>query len=352
MKGGTYVLLITLLVILLIGGVFFFSSGNTQNIIWPAGGSFNTSGNVLITDQYNNRVIEINPVNNEIAWSFGSGNSSLCNPGPDSVIGPNWAERLPNGLTVIAGTGIPQGSDPAMPNGCADNRVIVVDRIGNIVWQYGQANVSGSGPNELNTPVSVIQLPNSDYLITDQGNNRIIEVNSNKSIVWSYGPSSGNGALNSPNSAELLSNGNILIADENNNRIIEINKSGSIVWGYNTSIQAAAFASRLTNGDTLITDSGNARIFEVTPLGKIVFQYFTNNVTGSNSNPLPTNAVMFGDGNIMIADQLNNRVFAINSTGQNIWQYGMTNVSGNGPDQLNGPYTVFVIGDYTGQTAP
>jgi hypothetical protein len=25
---------------------------------------------------------------------------------------------------------------------------------------------------------------------------------------------------------------------------------------------------------------------------------------------------------------------------------------GNGPNQLNGPYTAFVIGDYTGQTPP
>jgi outer membrane protein assembly factor BamB len=313
---------------------------------------FNTPGNVLISDQFNNRVIEVNPCSGDIVWSFGSNDPNLCNPGPGTVIGTNWAERVSGGLTLIAGTGIPPGVDPALPDGCADNRVILVDKGGNIIWQYGQAGVTGSGPNQLNVPVAVIQLPNGHFLITDQGNNRIIEVNFKKQIVWSYGPTSGPGVLNSPNSAELLRNGHILIADENNNRVIEITRNGTIVWQYDIGIQAAAFASRLPNGNTLITDAGNARIFIVTPAKKIVFEYFTNTSPGSNSAPLPTNAVKLKSGEIIIADQFNHRVFAINPQKEIVWQYGMTNIPGNGPGQLNGPYTAFVIGDYTGQTPP
>ncbi len=317
-----------------------------------SGSGFNHPGNVLVTDQFNNRVVEINPMNNKIVWSFGSNDPSACDPGPGTIIGTNWAERLANGLTVIAGTGIPAGADPLMPNGCADNRVIVVDQAGGIVWQYGQAGVTGSGPNELNVPVAVIQLPNEDFLITDQGNNRIIEVNVAGSIVWSYGPAHGHGALNSPNSAELLDNGHILIADEGNNRAIEITRSGHIVWEYDAGISAAAFASRLPNGDTLITDSGNARIVEITMDKMVVFQYFTNTDPASNPSPLPTNAVRLANGNTMIADQFNDRVFAIDSSGNIVWQYGVLNVPGNGKGELNAPYTAFVIGDYTGQTVP
>src|SRR5260370_15210919 len=140
------------------------------------------------------------------------------------------AERLADGFTVIAGTGIPAGASSFLPGGCVDNRVIVVDQGCNIVWQYGMAGVTGSGPNQLNVPVFAIQLPNHHFLITDQGNNRIIEVNKAKQVVWSYGPTSGPGALNSPNSAELLPNGHILIADELNNRASDITRSGQIVW--------------------------------------------------------------------------------------------------------------------------
>jgi hypothetical protein len=288
----------------------------------------------------------------KIVWSFGTGDPTNGIPGLHSVIGSNWAERLSDGLTVIAGTGISAGASAQLPAGAVDNRVIVVDQAGNIVWQYGKAGVTGSGPNELNVPVTVIQLPNFDFLITDQGNNRIIEVNLFKQIVWSYGPSSGPGALNSPNNAELLSNGHILIADEGNNRVIEITRAGNIVGQYSAGINLAAFASRLPNGETLITDSGNARIFEITENKHIEFQYFTNKAPDSNPNPLPTNAVRLQNGNTIIADQFNNRVFIINYDKQIIWQYGKINVAGNTKGLLNAPYTAFVIGDYTGQTSP
>lgn len=307
---------------------------------------FNRPGNILITDQFNNRIIEVNPATNRIVWSFGSGNGLLCNPGPNSVIGSNDAERLSHGLTLIVGTGIPAGIPNTTP--CVDNRVIVVDREGEIVWQYGVAGTVGSGQNQLNTPVFAIETPNHNIMIVDQGNNRVIEVNEDKQIVFSYG------GLNNPNSAEVLPNNNVLIADENNNRTIEINRAGNIVWQYSAGIAFAAFASRLPNGNTLITDSGNARILEVTTTtpAKIVSQYFTNTDPNSNPNPLPTNAVRLKNGNIIIADQFNHRAFIINPAQQIVYQYGMLNTPGKGFDQVYGPYTAYVIGDYTGQTPP
>lgn len=316
-----------------------------------SGSLFNRPGDLLITDQFNNRVIEVNPLTKQIVWSFGSGNSTLCNPGPGAIIGSNYAERLAGGLTVLAGTGIPSGVPGT--TACADNRVIVVNQAGTIVWQYGQAGKTGSGPNLLNVPTSVIQLPNHDFLITDQGNNRVIELNLQKKIVWSYGPTNGSGALNTPNAAELLANGHILIADENNNRVIEITRGGQIVWQYSAGIQFAAFASRLPNGDTLITDSGHARIVEVSAAKKVVWQYFTNRSAASNPTPLPTNAVEIAGGDIVIADQFNHRAIVIDpSTKQVVFQYGKTDVSGVGFNELFGPYTAFEVGDYTGQTAP
>ena len=307
------------------------------------GDHFNAPGNVLISDQFNNRVIEVAP-GGHIVWSFGSGNPTLCNPGPGAIIGLNDAERLSGGLTLLAGTGGPSGS-ASDPKGCVDNRVIVVNQQGKIVWQYGQAGVTGSGPNQLNVPVFAIQLPNRNIMIVDQSNNRVIEVDRNtKQIVWSYGPKSGPGALNNPNSAELLPNGDILIGDENNNRVIEITRDGTIVWQYNQGLSGAAFASRLPNGDTLITDSSHSRILEVTPNKHIVFEFFTNTDPGSNTAPLPTNAVELANGSISIADQFNNRVLIIGPKIE--FQYGTINVTGNGPGQLNGPYTSYVIGDY------
>ena len=318
------------------------------------GGAFNTPGNILITDQFNNRVIELNPQTNQIVWSFGSGNGSLCNPGPGSTIGPNDAERLAGGLTLIAGTGIPSGLSPPAPPACADNRVIIVNQAGSIVWQYGQAGVNGSGAGLLSVPVFAIQTPNKDIMIVDQANNRVIEVNyTTKAIDWSYPSASGVGSLNNPNAAQVLANGNVLIANQNNNSVIEVNPTtDKIVWSYSTGLETAADATRLPNGDTLIADAGHSRIVEVSAQGSVVWQYFTNKSQGSNATPYPSNAVRLADGDTSIADTLNERCIVVNNAGQIVYQYGMTNVPGAGANQLNWPYSCYVVGDYTGQTPP
>jgi urease accessory protein UreE len=322
---------------------------------------FNAPGNVLIADQFNNRVIEINR-EHQIVWSFGDGSHFA---GPTSIVAPNDAERVNGGLTLIAGTGAPpapSATEPdCMTNGCADNRVILVDQAGHIVWQYGDAGVTGDGPNQLNTPVCSAGLPDGHILITDQGNARVIEVNRNKQIVWQYGINNTTGdgpdQLNNPNSAELLSNGDILIADENNNRVIEVNRAKQIVWQYGTpsdtsTINGAAFASRLSNGDTLITDAGNSRAIEVNHDKQVVWSYVTNTRAGSIAAPLPTRAVRLSNGDTLISDQFNHQVIEVNHDKQIVFTQGMIGVTGTGFNQLNAPYDAKQIGDYTGLTVP
>jgi hypothetical protein len=171
---------------LLIGGCL---SATAQN------GQFNSRDNTLIADQFNNRVIEVDRQGN-IVWHFGLGPADFS---PASIIGTNDAQRVGE-FTLMAGTGTPGGQPEAPnctnPNGCPDNRVILVDRGGNIVWQYGQFGPGGSGPDQLNVPVQNTWLPNRHVLITDQANERIIEVDvASKNIVWQYGTTgvSGNG---------------------------------------------------------------------------------------------------------------------------------------------------------------
>jgi PQQ-like domain len=326
------------------------NTGSSSTAVLPSGGAFNTPGNLLIADQYNNRVIEVNPHTDQIVWSFGSGNGSLCNPGNGSVIGPNDAERLAGGLTLIAGSGIPAGSPfPA----CADNRVIIVNEQGDIVWQYGQAGINGSGPDLLNVPVFAIQLPNKDIMIVDQGNNRVIEVNyTTKQIDWSYGPTSGPGMLNDPNSVQLLTGGDVLIADQGNNRVITVNSSGDILWQYDKGLNTTAFASRLPNNDTLIVDSDNARILEISSQGDVVWQYFTNQTKWGSSAAYPSNAVRLASGETIITDTPDDRVIVVDNASQIIYQYGKMAIPGVGADELNGPYSCYMIGDYYGQTLP
>jgi hypothetical protein len=320
---------------------------------------FNHPGNILIADQFNNRVIEIDPQGN-IVFQFGNGPDDFS---AASIVGCNDAERVGR-FTLMAGTGIPPNTVPncTKADGCLDNRVILVDALGRIRWQYGQFGVAGSGRNQLNTPVQTTYLPNGDVLITDQANERVIEVNAAKRIVWQYGITgkSGDGPfeLNNPNSAELLDNGNILISDENNNRAIEVKRNRTIVATFTAGGTASgiAFASRLPNGDTLLTDSNNSRVVEVDRHDKVVWQYLTNTEHGSNAMPLPTRAIRLANGNIIISDQFNHRVIIVDHGGKIVASYGNLNVSGYGTQNtsqgLFGPYDAKVIGDYTGLTPP
>src|SRR5258708_13580411 len=114
-------------------------------------GDFNQSGNLLIADQFNNRVIEISP-NGDIVFQFGIGPNDVS---AKSILGVNDTQRVGK-LTLMAGTGAPAANPPFEPNcanGCADNRVMLVDRKGSIRWQYGKFGVTGPRPDHLTTPV-------------------------------------------------------------------------------------------------------------------------------------------------------------------------------------------------------
>ncbi|HZV33834.1 MAG TPA: hypothetical protein VFB72_04590, partial [Verrucomicrobiae bacterium] len=297
--------------------------------------------------------------------SFGLGPNDFS---ARSIIGCNDAQRV-GFLTLMAGTGTPPGVIPQAPDGAVDNRVILVGPSGRIVWQYGQFGVTGSDFNHLSAPVQSTWLPTFHVLITDQGNNRIIEVNLEKKIVWQYPGSNTNASdqLNSPNSAELLENGHILITDENNNRAIEVTRDDVIVQTFTAggTLGACAFSSRLPNGDTLLTDAGNARAVEVDTNDSVVWEYFTTNSPLSIPAPLPTRAIRLRGGDTLISDQFNNRVIRVNQAKQIVAQYGLPLEGGTGPigpnvgynlhttqKGLYSPYDAKIIGDYTGITPP
>ena len=320
----------------------------------PSSAAKNDGRSWMIADQFNNRVIEIDGTQ-RVVWSFGDGSSVA---GPHSVVAPNDEERY-GSLTLITGTGAAAGSEPACKHACPDDRVILVDRRGKIVWQYGKTGVAGSGQNELNAPATAIKLPSGNFLIADRGNQRVIEVTPRKRIAWQYG-TTGKGAgrkqLDGPNSAQALANGNILIADAHNDRVIEVAHDKRIVWQYGTpgdtaTLHGPAFASRLPNGNTLITDALNGRVVEVDANKHVVWTYAASKRAGvSNSNP--TRAVRLSDGSTLIDDQLNHQVFVVDRTGAIAATAGKIGIAGNAPGELNAPYDAKAVGDFTGLTPP
>ena len=316
---------------------------------------FNHAGNLLISDQFNNRVIEVAP-SGRVVWQFGLGPNDISAHSPIAV---NDAQRVGE-LTLITATGAPPGSEPMCPSGCADNRVLLVDEDGQIKWQYGAFGITGSQHNQLNAPVQATWTPNHTVLITDQGNQRVIEVNLRNQIVWQYGTTGIAGhrhnQLNNPNSVEELENGDFLIADQSNNRAIEVDRKGRLIASFTAggTLSGVAFASRLDNGDTLITDTNNSRVVEVDGRDQVVWSYVVNTQSGSNPAPLPSRALRLASGDTLISDQFNHRVVLVDRKAKIIRQYGTLNLPGydatTARAALNGPCDAKRIGDNTGLT--
>jgi hypothetical protein len=124
-----------------IAGVFFLPGTPSLGQI----SEFNQPGNYLIADQFNNRVIEVGPHGN-IVWQFGRGPADFSSA---SIIGVNDAQRVGR-LTLMSGTGTPGGQPEAPnctnPNGCPDNRVLLVNHAGHMVWHMGSSAPAAAAP--------------------------------------------------------------------------------------------------------------------------------------------------------------------------------------------------------------
>ncbi|HEY9843066.1 MAG: hypothetical protein ACAI44_27270, partial [Candidatus Sericytochromatia bacterium] len=63
-----------------------------------------------------------------------------------------------------------------------NHRVIEVDRRQRMLWHFGNSGVAGDGPLFLNSPNDVQYTHEESYLITDTGNNRVLEVKNDRVI--------------------------------------------------------------------------------------------------------------------------------------------------------------------------
>jgi hypothetical protein len=185
------------------------------------------NGNTLISASNADKVLEVSP-NGDSVWAMTTGLNY-----------PNEAFRLDSGLTLITDRD--------------NSRVIAVDSVGTIHWEY----------TALLHPHNGHRLPNGNTLICDSDRNRVTEVNPAGTIVWQKT------GLNWPRCAQRLPGFHTLIADTRNNRVIEIDSLGAVTWSVlNT---PAYTADRLANGNTLISSARH--VIEVNPTGEVVWEY-------------------------------------------------------------------------------
>ncbi len=208
------------------------------------------SGNTLIADTTNDRVIEVTP-DGQVAFStddLGGGAGRLADG--SHLCYPNNAIELPDGRLLVTDRN--------------NDRVLVLDRDGNVPWQYAEG---------IRHPHNAERLENGNFLIADSDGNRIVEVTPDKELVWSYGDGSPE-MLHWPRHARRLEGGNTLIADSKNSRVIEVTPIGEIVWQHRADyFSKFYYAQKLPGGNVLIADQQGHRLVEVAPAGAIVWEF-------------------------------------------------------------------------------
>lgn len=237
---------------------------------------------------------------------------------PEAILDrPFDIERLPNGNTLIVDGGgrdwTNQGSE-----------ILEVDAKGKIVWSF---------QDDLIFAHSAIRLENNNTLIVDTSNNRLIEINPEKEIVWSSENWPNKGKLadgtkfSYPNDIEKLPNGHFLVTDRNNDRLIEIDREGKIYW-QKTGLNRPHNGDQTPEGNILVSDSEADRVIEINPSGQIVWSYGelpieAKEKTKKEDWPLywPRDVDRLENGHYLITDSRHHRVIEITPEGKTVWEY-------------------------------
>lgn len=172
---------------------------------------------VMITDPGNERAIMVDAVTGKIIWQYGKTGIESTHAG--YLYWTNNAVPLYNGNVLI--------TDGAAPGHI--QQLLEVNRSGQRVWHI-------TLPSKIAYPSDAMPVGPGLYALTDYTNPAgLYVINRAGQIVWSYDVLTGPGALNHASSINRLPNGNFLVSDDQNDRVVIINPTThKIVWQYGT----------------------------------------------------------------------------------------------------------------------
>ncbi len=214
-------------------------------VIYVAGGTNGSadSGTIYAFDPHAGRVLVaghlIAPVSNAAvaavggtAWLLG-GESGTTPVATVQMLRPN----ISFGEAGAPGAGSPYFGEKLLIADRGNNRLLVLDDTGGVVWTYPNppSMPPPPGPGGFYFPDDAFFVDHGTAIISNQEDNETIVKIAYPSgkLLWSYGhpaqPGAAPGYLHEPDDAYLLKNGNVTVADADNCRILIISPSGSIV---------------------------------------------------------------------------------------------------------------------------
>ncbi len=247
-------------------------------------------GHIVIPDPQGLRLLQLNPYK-YVSWNLDPDQLS-CDYPVDTLWMPN------DNVMVVDKDG---------------NQIIEVGLRGKVFWRF---DTHASPAHALNEPVKITYYLPEDvgdrhWLIVDQGNHRVLEVNTRHEIIREFGVQGVRGSegsnLDTPSDVQFTHNETFLITDTGNHRVIEYKKEGGIeqVFGEKYKLKTPTAAMRLFNENTLILDAGNYRLLEIDPSGDIINEctYYTPDMEKAFRVVSPIKMIRMINKDIFIMDE-------------------------------------------------
>jgi len=273
-------------------------------------------------------------------WAFDQSTNKLMNAGTMPVATSYAAVAVVNGRAWIVGgenAGTPQNTvEMLTPNS-----------------KFGTAGAVGAG-----SPFFGGQL-----LIADRGNNRLLLLNTQNQIAWSY-PSAyaapPPGGFYFPDDAFFTAHGTQIISNqEDNDTIVKIAfPSGKVLWQYGHPRQAGSDpgylrtpddAYVLKNGEITVADAQNCRVLFINPTTNAITSQI--GTTGScvhqppNFLGSPNGDTPLADGNVLVSEVNGSWVSEYTPQGKMVWTVKLPIGYPSDPQQL-GP-DLYLVSDYS-----
>jgi hypothetical protein len=239
------------------------------------------NGNLLFHDNWT--TIHEMTLDKKIVWTY---DSSMMNGNKGKRVEVHAFRRLPNGLTMIAESGV--------------GRIIEVGKEGKI---HAEIKLRPGGTQHTRM---ARKLDNGNYLVCAENPGVVSEYSARSEVVWEH-------QINTRvYGAIRLKNGNTLIASGGGASVVEVTPDHKVVWeikdqvpGTQIVLKWTTFLTELGNGHFIIGNchagEKNPQIFEVTRDQKVVWQFNRYDLFG---NGLACSQVLTDEQSTLVRKQL------------------------------------------------
>ncbi|MCL4313436.1 MAG: PQQ-binding-like beta-propeller repeat protein [Actinobacteria bacterium] len=216
-----------------------------------------------------------------------------------------------------------------------------------ILWRYGTPGVAGHTPGLVDNPDDALMMPNGDVITADIKNCNILIIPKGGhlplqtiGITDPYCYHQPPHRWASPNGAFPMSNGDYLITEINGDWVDELNiATGKVLWSTHPPSFTYPSDSNQVGPNTFISVDYTkpGAVEEFTKHGRLLWRYAPTSGPGMLNHPSLC-APIPTNGDILCNDDGNDRVIVIDPhTNKIVWQYGHTGVPGTAPGYLNDP---------------